>query len=83
MKKTLNFTVVSVGAPSSSMSVNYDPNLKFSLTFQADTNTSFLRAARGGELGKLVEFLETGQILDINTSNAVSSSLLSYYMILN
>ncbi|XP_063707061.1 ankyrin-3-like isoform X2 [Culicoides brevitarsis] len=37
---------------------------------QADTNTSFLRAARGGELGKLVEFLETGQILDINTSNA-------------
>uniref|UniRef100_A0A336MJP7 CSON002080 protein n=1 Tax=Culicoides sonorensis TaxID=179676 RepID=A0A336MJP7_CULSO len=37
---------------------------------QADTNTAFLRAARGGELGKLVEFLETGQILDINTSNA-------------
>lgn len=42
------------------------------LSFQADTNTSFLRAARGGELGKLVEFLETGQILDINASNAVS-----------
>ncbi|XP_065370711.1 ankyrin-3 [Calliphora vicina] len=37
---------------------------------QNDVTISFLRAARSGELSKVVEFLETGQITDINTCNA-------------
>lgn len=39
--------------------------------FQVDANTSFLRAARAGDLGKLVDFLESGEVTDINASNAV------------
>lgn len=39
---------------------------------QIDANTSFLRAARAGELDKLIEFLETGEVTDINSSNAVN-----------
>uniref|UniRef100_A0A182IY34 Ankyrin n=1 Tax=Anopheles atroparvus TaxID=41427 RepID=A0A182IY34_ANOAO len=35
-----------------------------------DTNTAFLRAARAGDLQKLIEYLETGQVTDINTCNA-------------
>lgn len=42
-----------------------------SLKFQVDANTSFLRAARAGDLGKLVDFLESGEVTDINASNAV------------
>uniref|UniRef100_A0A182R053 Ankyrin n=1 Tax=Anopheles farauti TaxID=69004 RepID=A0A182R053_9DIPT len=34
-----------------------------------DTNTAFLRAARAGDLQKLIEYLETGQVTDINTCN--------------
>ncbi|XP_058177359.1 ankyrin-3-like [Anopheles ziemanni] len=37
---------------------------------QNDTNTAFLRAARAGDLSKLIEYLETGQVTDINTCNA-------------
>ncbi|XP_037817841.1 myb-like protein D [Lucilia sericata] len=37
---------------------------------QNDATISFLRAARSGELSKVVEFLESGQITDINTCNA-------------
>ncbi|XP_055548779.1 ankyrin-3-like isoform X3 [Wyeomyia smithii] len=37
---------------------------------QNDTNTAFLRAARAGDLPKLIEYLETGQVTDINTCNA-------------
>ncbi|KAM7341268.1 ankyrin isoform 2-T3 [Cochliomyia hominivorax] len=37
---------------------------------QNDVTISFLRAARSGELSKVVEFLESGQITDINTCNA-------------
>nr|XP_029709270.1 ankyrin-3 isoform X2 [Aedes albopictus] len=37
---------------------------------QNDTNTAFLRAARAGDLQKLIEYLETGQVTDINTCNA-------------
>ncbi|XP_055644477.1 ankyrin-3-like isoform X3 [Toxorhynchites rutilus septentrionalis] len=37
---------------------------------QNDTNTAFLRAARAGDLQKLVEYLETEQVTDINTCNA-------------
>ncbi|XP_050076384.1 ankyrin-3 isoform X7 [Anopheles maculipalpis] len=36
---------------------------------QNDTNTAFLRAARAGDLQKLIEYLETGQVTDINTCN--------------
>lgn len=39
---------------------------------QNDTNTAFLRAARAGDLPKLIEYLETEQVTDINTCNAVS-----------
>lgn len=38
--------------------------------FQSDGNTSFLRAARAGNLEKVLEHLK--QNIDINTSNAVS-----------
>ncbi|XP_036335304.1 ankyrin-3 isoform X2 [Rhagoletis pomonella] len=34
-----------------------------------DATISFLRAARGGDLGKVLEFLESGQITDINACN--------------
>ncbi|XP_037949421.1 ankyrin-3 [Teleopsis dalmanni] len=39
-------------------------------TMQADVTISFLRSARSGDLEKVLEFLETGQIVDINSSNA-------------
>lgn len=42
--------------------------------FQSDPSTSFLRAARAGQLEKVLEYLESG--VDINASNAVSSSLI-------
>lgn len=44
--------------------------LHFFLLFQSDGNTSFLRAARAGNLEKVLEHLK--QNIDINTSNAVS-----------
>ncbi|XP_044766600.1 ankyrin-3-like isoform X3 [Coccinella septempunctata] len=37
---------------------------------KSDSNTSFLRAARAGQLDKIKEYLDTGMIKDINTSNA-------------
>ncbi|XP_055922516.1 ankyrin-3 isoform X2 [Eupeodes corollae] len=37
---------------------------------QIDATISFLRAGRSGELGKVIEFLESGQVTDINTCNA-------------
>jgi len=41
----------------------------FLLYFQSDGNTSFLRAARAGNLDKVLEHLKNN--IDINTSNAV------------
>jgi len=41
-----------------------------SFFFQSDPSTSFLRAARAGQLEKVLEYLESG--VDINASNAVS-----------
>lgn len=38
--------------------------------FQSDPSTAFLRAARAGQLEKVLEYLESG--VDINASNAVS-----------
>ena len=38
--------------------------------FQSDDNASFLRAARGGNLEKVLEYLKANT--DINTCNAVS-----------
>ncbi|KAK4872920.1 hypothetical protein RN001_014949 [Aquatica leii] len=37
---------------------------------QTDPNTAFLRAARAGHLDKLQEYLDSGTVRDINTSNA-------------
>ncbi|XP_054091606.1 ankyrin-3 isoform X2 [Zeugodacus cucurbitae] len=37
---------------------------------QNEATISFLRAARSGDLGKVLEFLESGQITDINACNA-------------
>ncbi|VEN62626.1 unnamed protein product [Callosobruchus maculatus] len=37
---------------------------------QTDPNTAFLRAARAGQLDKIVEYLDSGTVRDINTSNA-------------
>ena len=39
-------------------------------SFQSDDNASFLRAARGGNLEKVLEYLKANT--DINTCNAVS-----------
>ena len=44
--------------------------LTFILIFQSDDNASFLRAARGGNLEKVLEYLKANT--DINTCNAVS-----------
>ncbi|CAH1098989.1 unnamed protein product [Psylliodes chrysocephalus] len=37
---------------------------------QTDPNTAFLRAARAGQLDKILEYLDSGTVRDINTSNA-------------
>lgn len=42
----------------------------FAFSLQSDGNTSFLRAARAGNLDKVLEHLKNN--IDINTSNAVS-----------
>lgn len=42
------------------------------LLLQNEATISFLRAARSGDLGKVLEFLDSGQITDINACNAVS-----------
>ena len=41
---------------------------------QSEGNTTFLRAARSGNYDKVLEYLNSN--IDINTSNAVSISLL-------
>lgn len=38
---------------------------------QSDPGTAFLRAARAGQLDKVLELLDSG--VDINTANAVST----------
>lgn len=43
--------------------------------FQTDPNTAFLRAARAGQLDKIQEYLDSGTVRDINTSNAVSIAM--------
>lgn len=43
----------------------------FLLFLQSDSNASFLRAARAGNLDKVVEYLKSG--IDINTCNQVRS----------
>lgn len=45
----------------------------FFFHFQSDGNTSFLRAARDGNLQEVLEYLKGST--DINTSNPVSSRL--------
>lgn len=49
--------------------------MRFFLKFQTDPNTAFLRAARAGQLDKIQEYLDSGTVRDINTSNAVSLTL--------
>ena len=51
-----------------SIEVTY--HLIFLFLFQSDDNASFLRAARGGNLEKVLEYLKANT--DINTCNAVS-----------
>lgn len=43
---------------------------------QSDGNTSFLRAARDGNLSEVLEYLKGST--DINTSNAVSRLLIDF-----
>ncbi len=50
-------------------------SLNFFFPFQSDDSASFLRAARGGNTEKVLEFLKNGT--DINTCNAVNFSLLN------
>lgn len=45
--------------------------INFFFHFQSDGNTSFLRAARDGNLQEVLEYLKGST--DINTSNPVSS----------
>ena len=47
-------------------------NIKFSF-LQSDDSASFLRAARGGNSEKVLEYLKNG--IDINTCNAVSFNI--------
>lgn len=47
-------------------------SLYFAMRHQVESNTAFLRAARAGDLEKLVEFLDVGEVTDINACNAVS-----------
>uniref|UniRef100_A0A1A9WQD0 Death domain-containing protein n=1 Tax=Glossina brevipalpis TaxID=37001 RepID=A0A1A9WQD0_9MUSC len=56
-------------AASSSRNSNVVENQQ-QLAKQNDVTISFLRASRSGDLSKVVEFLESGQITDINTCNA-------------
>ena len=45
-------------------------NIRIFFRFQSDGNSSFLRAARAGNLEKVLDYLKGS--IDINTSNAVS-----------
>lgn len=56
-------------------------NPRFHLIFQTDASTAFLRAARAGQLDKILALLN--QDIDINVSNAVSYSLLYLEIYLN
>ena len=47
----------------------------FCFILQSDGNASFLRAARAGNLDKVLEYLKGST--DINTSNAVSTIIMS------
>lgn len=49
--------------------------------FQSDPSTAFLRAARAGQLEKVLEYLESG--VDINASNAVSRDLICHSLFLS
>ena len=49
--------------------IKYDPTLNI-FFLQSDDSASFLRAARGGNTEKVLEYLKNGT--DINTCNAVS-----------
>lgn len=49
----------------------------FHCCFQSDPSTTFLRAARAGQLDKVLEYLESG--VDINASNAVSSLFVFFF----
>lgn len=51
--------------------------------FQTDPNTAFLRAARAGQLDKIIEYLDSGTVRDINTSNAVSNLITTYMLMHN
>uniref|UniRef100_A0A8C3VG87 Ankyrin 2 n=1 Tax=Catharus ustulatus TaxID=91951 RepID=A0A8C3VG87_CATUS len=56
--------------PNLNMLINADiiqTRIFFSLFLQSDSNASFLRAARAGNLDKVVEYLKSG--IDINTCN--------------
>lgn len=48
----------------------------FVFVFQSDGNTAFLRAARAGNLDKVLEHLKSD--VDINTANAVSARVFAY-----
>lgn len=54
------------------LAINLTILSSFSSTLQSDGNTSFLRAARAGNLDKVLEHLKNS--IDINTSNAVSNN---------
>lgn len=49
----------------------------FCFLLQSDPGTAFLRAARAGQLDKVLELLDSG--VDINTANAVSTLFVIVY----
>ena len=51
----------------------------FNFYLQSDGNTSFLRAARAGNLDKVLEHLKNN--IDINTCNAVSIETFIFFFI--
>lgn len=76
LKSTADFTTVKCSheiiTSSRGTKSNRYPFSRFSSPFQSDGNTSFLRAARAGNLEKVLEHLKNS--IDINTSNAVSKN---------
>lgn len=53
-------------------------NCVSSVSLQSDSNTSFLRAARAGNIDKVLEFLKGG--VDISTCNQVNHPLIDPLM---
>lgn len=69
-KYLLNFSLKSYALITCSVKFKMNRIYIFFFRPQADASTAFLRAARAGQIEKIINLLEQG--VDINVSNAVS-----------